>query len=473
MSKTETPTFAGEATARPAAVAAQLRARGVPGVALLESGLDQDGLGRFSFVCARPLAVAVAEPGEDLRLVSGPDHLPRAWPGDPLVGAADLVRRTGEGRSAPRPPFPFGGGAIVTMAYDLGRRYERWSEDARSDVTPPDLHVAVYEHVLGFDHLTGSVRVFGEGAGRDELARALEEADASWQLPPRESLPSVAERPPRSTFDAEAYRRVVEEARRLILRGDLFEVNLSRRYELAGVDLDRTYRALCALAPAPFMADLELGSGRRLLSASPERFLALTPDGVASSWPIKGTRPRGADPAEDARLSDELLESDKERAELAMIVDLVRNDLGRVARPGTVRVVHDRLLQSWPTVHHTVGVVEARLDAGQGWADLVRAAFPPGSVTGAPKIRASEVIDELEPVRRGLYCGAFGYVGWDGAMDLAVAIRIVASEGDRTLIHAGGAVLLGSDSAAEEQETVSKALALLRAAAWGGSVRGG
>jgi para-aminobenzoate synthetase component 1 len=222
-----------------------------------------------------------------------------------------------------------------------------------------------------------------------------------------------------------------------------------------------------ALAPAPFMADLDLGGGRRLLSSSPERFLSLSADGRASSWPIKGTRPRDLDPALDAQQRDELLASSKEQAELAMIVDLVRNDLGRVARPGTVRVSSPRHVQSWPTVHHTVAVVEADLDEGRDWADLVRGAFPPGSVTGAPKIRAMQVIDELEPVRRGLYCGSFGYVGFDGAADLAVAIRIVSCEGGRDAsrahVHAGGAVLLKSDAADEERETVHKARALLQA----------
>lgn len=160
-----------------------------------------------------------------------------------------------------------------------------------------------------------------------------------------------------------------------------------------------------------------------------------------------------------------LLASAKDGAELAMIVDLARSDLGRVAAPGSVRVRKARHLQRWPAVHHTVGVVEARLAPGRTWVDLVRATFPPGSVTGAPKVRSLEVIDALEPVRRGLYCGAFGWVGFDGALDLAVAIRVAVSTARRTLVHAGGAVTLGSSPAAEERETRLKAGALLRAAA--------
>ena len=256
----------------------------------------------------------------------------------------------------------------------------------------------------------------------------------------------------------------MERARGLIRRGDLFEVNLSRRHRLPPADPARLAAALRARAPAAYMADIPLGEGRRLLSASPERFLRLSGREV-SSWPIKGTRPRGRTPAEDEELARELLASEKDAAELAMIVDLVRNDLGRVARPGSVEVRDPRRLQSWPAVHHTVALVAAELAEGRDWADLLRAAFPPGSVTGAPKVRALEVIEELEPVRRGLYCGAFGWVGFEGALDLAVAIRICDLTPTRTDVHAGGAVLLDSDPTGEEREARAKASPLLAACA--------
>jgi para-aminobenzoate synthetase component 1 len=428
-------------------------------VGLLESGRDLDGLGRTSYVVGRPLAVAVAEPGRELTRVLGPEHLPTRWPGDPLRGAADLLERL-------RPAAPaagFCGGGVLTLSYDLGRRYERLPAEAHADHRAPDLHLAVYENVLAIDHHTGEIERRGRldagvGLSADEVAQALRQVED-----PLEALPDD-EAPPPSSLEPEAYRQAVAQASRLIRRGDLFEVNLTRRHAIEGVDPDRCYRRLRELAPAAFMADLELGSGRRLLSASPERFLRLDAAGRVEAWPIKGTRPRGATPEADAALRAELLGSEKEAAELAMIVDLMRNDLGRVARPGTVRVAEPRGVQSWPTVHHTVARVEAELDAGRDWADLVRASFPPGSVTGAPKIRAMEVIDRLEPVRRGLYCGAFGYVGWDGCLDLAVAIRVVACEGSRALVHAGGAILLDSDPAAEEREAALKARALWRAA---------
>ncbi len=454
-------------TASPAAVATRLRANGVPGVALLESALDIDELGGFSFVAARPLLVAVAEPGEDLRIVSRSDDLREplvdVWPGDPLRAAADLIAAARPEGWAPSPPFPFAGGALVTLSYDLARRYETIPSGAVADTRCPDLHLAIYGRVLAFDHTRGSIELLGSGPGinAEDVAFCLGGGE-SPTVSPQASIPVEPPQLP-CTFDAVQYRHAVDDARELIRQGALFEVNLSRRYTARDIDPHATYSAMRTLAPAPFMADLELGDGRRLLSSSPERFLSLSADGHVSSWPIKGTRPRDPDPEQDAQQRDLLLESPKEQAELAMIVDLVRSDLGRVARPGSVRVASARRLQSWPTVHHTVAVVEAELDDGYDWADLVRGAFPPGSVTGAPKIRAMEVIDDLEPVRRGPYCGAFGYVGFDGAADLAVAIRIVHCDGERAHVHAGGAVLLKSDAADEERETLAKARALLRA----------
>lgn len=447
-------------------MAQALRRAGVPGVSLLESGLDLDDLGRFSFVCLRPRAVARAAPGGDLRLVHGPRGLPRRWAGDPLQAARALLYHLRPPRSpAPPAPFPFAGGALLALSYDLGRRYERLGAGPPVEPDLPDLIVTVHEGALAFDHRRQVARWLGpDGPTRRDALRALGRARAA-QRPGPPPIPPLARRTSLPvSLDPASFRRAVSAARAWIRRGDLFEVNLTRRWEAPPVDPARCLAALRALSPAPFMADLELGPGVRLLSASPERFVSLDRRGVARSWPIKGTRPRGKTERQDRAHLADLLGSAKEQAELAMIVDLVRNDLGRVAAPGSVRVVDARRVQSWPQVHHTVGVVEARLGPGRDWVDLVRAAFPPGSVTGAPKVRAMQVIDALEPARRGPYCGAFGWVGWDGALDLAVAIRICVATPARTWVHAGGAVLLDSDAAAEEREGRLKARAGLRAA---------
>lgn len=464
----------------PARVAAALRAGGAPVVGLLHSarGTGEAGLpgapgalgalGRYSFVAARPLAVARAEAGGPLCLLEGPSE----WGAllgpeeEPLAAAAALLKLAGAG--VPASDLPFAGGGLLTLSYDLGRRYEVVPDQAKSQDPPPDLHLAIYGRVLCFDHLTGTLQFAGQGEGisEAEALRALERAGQVGSS--RQDEGSLGEQAPgeasAESLDTRAYQGIVAEAQARILRGDLFEVNLSRRHVLEGVDAERLAAALPRHAAAAYMADLDLGD-RRLLSASPERFLRLGADRRVESWPIKGTRPRFEDPEQDAQAASELLESPKDAAELAMITDLVRNDLGRVAVPGSVRVVAPRLLQSWPTVHHTLSVVAAELAPGREWDDLVRAAFPPGSVTGAPKVEAMQVIEALEPVRRGLYCGAFGWVGFDGALDLAVAIRIAeVTPAGRARIHAGGAVLLDSDPREEELEARTKARALLVAA---------
>lgn len=431
---------------------------------LLESALDVDGLGACSYLLADPLVLAAAEADEPLRLLAGPAALARALPADPLDAVDALLEATRPPDGRADPHLGFAGGAVLALAYDLGRRYERIGSRARRDVPVPDVHAAIYSGGLAVPR-GRTPRIVGRPSARarEAFARLL----AGGACPPPPFPPGTPPVLRASSLDAEAYRDAVRSAQAAIRRGEVFEVNLSRRIDLDGVDPDALYERLVALAPAPYMADLDLGDGRRLLSASPERFLALSPDGRAESWPIKGTRRRGRSPAEDRALASELLGSEKDAAELAMIVDLVRNDLGRVAAPGSVRVRNPRRLQSWPTVHHTVAVVEARLAPGRRWTDLVRAAFPPGSVTGAPKIRAMELIDRLEPVRRGLYCGAFGTVGWDGAVELAVAIRVVVCAGGSAQVHSGGAVLLDSDPEAEEREACDKARALLAAARGG------
>jgi len=221
------------------------------------------------------------------------------------------------------------------------------------------------------------------------------------------------------------------------------------------------YRRLRALSPAPFAAYLMCGEGRAVASASPERFLHLEADGRIQTRPIKGTRPRGATPEEDADLADTLLTSDKDRAENLMIVDLLRNDLSRVSTFGSVRVTGLCLLESYANVHHLVSVVEGRLMAGLGPVDLLRATFPGGSITGAPKIRAMEIIAELEPTRRGPYCGSIAWLGFDGAMESSIVIRTITMNDAVALAQAGGGIVADSDPAAEYDETITKAQALL------------
>jgi para-aminobenzoate synthetase component 1 len=254
-----------------------------------------------------------------------------------------------------------------------------------------------------------------------------------------------------------------------IARGDLFQANVSQRFDgrLEGSPL-ALFRRLAAASPTPFLGYHDLGGGRFVLSASPERFLARRGDRVETR-PMKGTRPRGRTAGEDRALARALRESEKERAELAMIVDLSRNDLARVCRAGTVRVETARRLERWATVHQATATVSGRLRADASGADLLRACFPPGSVTGAPKVEAMCAIDALEGEARGPYCGAVGWLDAGGDLDLAVAIRTVCTAGRRVTWRVGGGVTWPSEPAAEHAETLAKGRAISAAVAGAGT----
>lgn len=267
-----------------------------------------------------------------------------------------------------------------------------------------------------------------------------------------------------STFTPDAYHRAVERAKRYIVAGDIYQVNLSQRFEAPiRQKPSELYLRLRQLNPAPFAAYLNFPEVQ-VLSASPERFLLFDPTSRSvQTRPIKGTRPRGATPDRDRLLCQELLASEKDHAENVMIVDVERNDLGRVADIGSVQVPHLAALESFATVFHLTSTVQARLRPDRDLVDLLLATFPSGSITGAPKIRAMEVIDELEPTARGIYTGAIGYIGFDGSLELNIAIRTILVKGETAYFQAGGGIVADSDPEAEYQETLDKASALAQA----------
>jgi aminodeoxychorismate synthase component I len=266
----------------------------------------------------------------------------------------------------------------------------------------------------------------------------------------------------RSTFSRDQYLAAVARVREYILAGDIFQANLSQRFEAPLRESPAAlYQRLRRVNPAPFAAYLDLG-GVQVLSASPERFLRVEgATGQVESRPIKGTRPRGTGPMHDLALGQALTESAKDRAENLMIVDLLRNDLSRVCRPGTVRAPELFALEHHPTVHHLVSTVVGQLREGMTAGDLLRAAFPGGSITGAPKVRAMEIIAELEPTRRGVYCGSIGYLGFDGSLDTSIVIRTYLIRPGAVFFQAGGGIVADSDPAEEYQETLDKARGLI------------
>jgi len=425
----------------------------LPGLVLLESARPGRNA-RWTYLTADPVAVLEA-PSE------GADAFTSARR---LLARLSAFRADGDGRP------PFLGGLAGFLGYDLGRRFERLPAIARADQELPVLRLALHDWVIAWDRRDG--RAWLGGRAVDEriaaLDRRLADIRARLATPPVPARPIAG--PPidslqlRSGLDRAAFEAGVEAVRRSIAEGEIYQANLTRRLEAPfRGDPWPLYRRLRTGDPALFAAYLDLGpnpltgAARAILSASPEPFLAVTPDGLVATNPIKGTRPRGRDRDDDRRLAGELLASAKDRAENVMIVDVLRNDLGRVCRPGTVRVPRLCRLERTAAVQHLVSTVTGELAPGRDAFDLLAASFPGGSITGAPKIRAMELLEALEPVRRGPYTGIAGWLGPDGAMATSILIRTFVADGERLSLHVGGGITWRSDPAAEFEETVAKA----------------
>lgn len=394
----------------------------------------------FLHVAERPGAVWLdSGDGEGWSIVAWePTDVADGWP----------ARR----RAPRRAEAPFDGGHIGYVGYGAGHRV---APVPRGAPTPePEIWLPRYEGAACFRHADATWHLTGPPSLQRDAARALAEATA----PPPPAPPTGRVR---ASADRAPYERAVDQIRALITEGDCYQVNLTRAVHVDEPgDPVSAYRRLRE-RPAPYGAILRVSPEVAVLSNSPELLLAV--DGArVVSVPIKGTRPRGAEPAADRALAEALLASDKDRAELTMIVDLVRNDLGRVARIGSVRA-GERSLASLPTVHHTVWPVEAELAEGRDGWDALAALFPPGSVTGAPKIRACQRIAELEGEPRGAYCGAIGYASDDGRACWSVAIRVAVFAGGAARYHVGGGIVIDSAPADEWAETVAKEAALRRA----------
>jgi para-aminobenzoate synthetase component 1 len=343
--------------------------------------------------------------------------------------------------------FPLGA-AIGYFGYDLKNFVEKLPAKAVDDIGLPDCWFGFYDNLLVFDHAKKEVWEVVGGPGSCHTSNH----------PPANS----SSRGLHSNFTRDTYRAAILRAKQYIAAGDIYQVNLSQRFQCE-VDVLATelYRALRESNPAPYCAYLDIGEAQ-ILSSSPECFLNIHDRRVVTR-PIKGTRPRGATAAEDARITTELLTSSKDNAELVMITDLERNDLGRVCEFGSVRVSELVRVETYATVHHLVSTVEGRLRDKVSAVDCVRACFPGGSITGAPKIRAMEIIDELEPRARGVYTGAIGFLGYNGLTHLNVAIRTVVQQGRELTFHAGGGIVADSEPDAEYDETLVKAQGILNA----------
>jgi para-aminobenzoate synthetase component 1 len=404
---------------------------------VLDSAQSNDGLGQWSFFGANPFQRISGGKGlQDLRVAM----------------ASYAFDRTNK-------KIPFIGGAVGYLAYDYGRRLERIPELALEDREIDDLSFALYDGIAALENATGTLYLVALGlhAPAKDILDALEalvrrpEPKPTWNAP---------ERGPWEWNSSEAaFLESVERIKTYIASGDAYQVNLSRRARCSysGAPL-QLYAALRRGNPAPFSAYIDTGP-LQIFSTSPEQFLQKRGMNLVTR-PIKGTRPRGAGAAEDARQAAELEQSEKERAELLMIVDLVRNDLGRVADYGSVSVEQLYHQEYYTRVMHQTAQVKARLAQGKDTFDCLEALFPGGSITGAPKIRAMEIIETLEPTRRGVYCGSLGYLGFDGDAELNIAIRSLHLQNNTLDYQVGGGIVWDSDPKAELQETLDKGRAI-------------
>ncbi|MSR22492.1 MAG: aminodeoxychorismate synthase component I [Gemmatimonadetes bacterium] len=443
------------------------RLEGLPGRVLLHSAGPR---GRYSFLAAVPRAVLVTRAGET-RVLEGDGA--RAGPiiSDPFTGLEQLLARFG---STPSPGVgPFSGGMVGFLSYECGRYLERLPAPPPDDLGMPEAWFGVYDCAVVWDRVSGRCIATGadrgDGKGMDRLqaicARLHEEGKTAVSTgagTPPAGTASGGRVPLTSALSRSEFLTRVERIRAYVRAGDLFQANLTRRIDApTQISGEELYRRLLAESPAEFSAYLDTGEGE-VASISPELFLSVR-DGKVRTGPIKGTAPRGKNEEEDRALSAALAASAKDRAENVMIVDLLRNDFSRVCRAGSIRVPRLAELETLPTVHHLVSSVTGVLEPAAGAVDLLRATFPGGSITGAPKIRAMEILSELEPVRRGVYTGALGILSFDGSMDLSVAIRTAVVRDGRASYGTGAGITLPSDAEAEWQETEEKALAFVRA----------
>jgi para-aminobenzoate synthetase component 1 len=424
----------------------------------------------YSVVAADPFLILRSR-GKDAWVEIGD----RRWPAGPNPFEA-LRRLLAAHAIPPLPDVPLPqGGAIGYLGYELGQHLERLPSRSRDDLALPEMCLAFYDWCLVYHHRNRRAWIMATGLpARDQQAagRRLE-----WALDRLHSL-KMTEEPAadsqawtagalRSNFQRDQYLAAVEKAKDYLVAGDIYQVNLSQRFQgsLRG-DSWQFYQRLRSVNPPLLGAYLGFREPT-VMSVSPEEFLHVRGRRVRTR-PIKGTRPRGPTPVQDRELGLALEESVKDRAENLMIVDLMRNDLGRVCRVGSVRVPNLFGLEAHPTVFHLVSTVTGELEEGRDVVDLLRASFPGGSVTGAPKIRAMEIIDELEPHRRGVYCGGIGMLDFAGNLHLNMAIRTLTRVGDSFYFHVGGAIVFDSQPADEYEETLHKGRGLLRALGYEG-----
>ena len=417
---------------------------------ILDSAMDKQKLGRYSFIGSNPFKILKYKNTKE----------------NPLD---DLQSELNKYKVENNTDLPFIGGAVGYLSYDLGNYIEKLPRTAVDDTNIYDLYFGFYNWIIVIDHLENKTYIATPNLDvekENEIIKDIEKRINKAEINGIDNIcyeeKEVEKIKLTSNFTKNGFENAVRKVQDYIRQGDIYQANLTQRFNgkttLSSYEL---YRDLRRFSPAPFGAFLNF-EDCHILSNSPERFIKCV-DRKIETRPIKGTRPRGKDKEEDLKLQEELKNSEKDRAELLMIVDLERNDIGRISKIGTVNVPELFVIEPYANVNHLVATVVGELDDNKDCIDVIKATFPGGSITGAPKIRSMEIIDELEPTQRNVYTGSIGYIGFNGDMDLNIAIRTIIKKDENVYFQVGGGMTWDSKPEDEYQETLDKAKSIMKA----------
>lgn len=419
----------------------------------LDSARDKETLGRYSIIVSRPRLIL--ESKNKQVLIDG-----KKVGEDPFEVLGELLQKYKKDYHS---ELPFIGGWVGFLSYDLKAFIEKLEVTVTDDIDMPDMFFGLYDGGIIIDHQLEKVYI--TDAEIDDMGEKRIERLMNLIEQPKKAIVLQSFDLPidiTSNFEKEPYKEAIDQVRSYIRSGDIYQANMTQRFSAElREDTFGLYQKLRRINAAPFASYIDFGTGH-VLSSSPERFIKVT-EGKIEARPIKGTMPRSTDPVQDQKNRDILVNSEKDKSELLMIVDLERNDLSKIAKTGTVKVTELFKLESYATVHHLVATVQAEVDEQYDIVDCLKATFPGGSITGAPKIRAMEVIDELEPTARGLYTGSIGYIDLNQNMDLNIVIRTYICKNGKVYFQAGGGIVWDSDPESEYQESLDKAFALKKA----------
>ncbi|NSW89571.1 MAG: aminodeoxychorismate synthase component I [Firmicutes bacterium] len=433
----------------------------------LDSGVDHEKLGKYSFIGFDPQLVFKSKNNKINIIEKG---VYRTFYGNPFQKLKEILSKY---KIDYRSEFPFMGGLVGYLSYDLCHHIEKLPRTAIDDVNIPDCFLGMYDGIIIIDHVKNKVYIAALGIKdraenivteiSNKIYRA-EEKSIKRNISNNISNINKKNNPVKlkANFTKDEYIKAIKKVKDYIKNGDIYQVNLTQRFEcnMEGSPYE-LYAKLRNINPAPFASFIDFGEGY-IVSSSPERFIQIK-NRVIETRPIKGTRPRGKTPEEDSKNRNDLLSSEKDRAELLMITDLERNDLGKVSKIGTVKVTELFHLEEYATVYHLVSTIQGEMREDCDVIDCIMAAFPGGSITGAPKIRAMEIIDELEPTQRNVYTGSIGYIGLNGDIDLNIVIRTIICKDNKSYFQVGGGIVWDSDPELEYEETLHKAKALIEA----------